>query len=71
MLADFVFKHFLEALVLEPLKPKSAWPFAGTDTDEDEDDNDFDEEYLEWTEPELASKPEPESTPQAHGQTQL
>lgn len=74
--------NFLDALVLEPLKPKATWPFADDDTDdvEDEDDNDLGEEDLEtlgiteadleWTEPEPASESEPESKPQAHGQTQ-
>lgn len=73
---------FLDALVLEPLKPKAMWPFADDDTNEEVDDNDFDEEDLEtlditeadleWTEPEPASEPDPkpESNPQAHGQTQ-
>ncbi len=76
---------FLDALVLEPVKPNSTWPFADDDTDEDDDDNDLAEEDLEtlgiteadleWTEPEPVSEsepgPEPESTPHAHGQTQL
>lgn len=56
---------FLDALVLEPLKPKATWPFADDDTDED--DNDLGEEDLEtlgiteadleWSEPEPASEP--------------
>ena len=72
---------FLDALVLEPLKPKATWPFADDDTDGDEGDNDLGEEDLEslgiteadleWSEPEPASEPEPESTPQDHDHTQI